>query len=264
MGRGRVSGRSRFQTHYPARSEFNHEAVSQDPWIDPTYRIWFGDLRYVHMFRDHGVFVCLSRGAHGLARFVANREQSPLERDHTETINMGIRALSTFMLWHVAMCQIICKDGTPDDYNCGVDLKCAKGQCIGIAKKLCTDAADGAVDYVCDTAEKCGRGICVRTTDTLCGTSGSTTCAITQTCCGVTAATKNSDMVCNAMMDPCPEDRKSDIYDHPAWYSYSADGGSSGSSSAAASLGSGALGTTLFAAVATATLLRCATPSTVV
>ena len=161
---------------------------------------------------------------------------------------MGIRAVSTLMLWHVAMCQIICKDGTPDDYNCGVSLKCAKGQCIGITKNLCTDAA---VDYVCTIAQTCGRGICVDIMDTLCGTSGTTTCAFEQTCCGVTAATKNSDMVCNTMMDPCPEDQKSDIYDHPVWYSYSADGGSSGSSSAAASLGSGALGadapTSLFA-----------------
>tara|TARA_B100000795_G_scaffold243747_1_gene207832 strand:+ start:318 stop:836 length:519 start_codon:yes stop_codon:yes gene_type:complete len=167
---------------------------------------------------------------------------------------MGIRAVSMLMLWHVAMCQITCKDGTPDDYDCGVNLKCAKGQCIGISKKLCTDAA--SVDYVCDIAQKCGRGLCVGITNKLCGTSGSTTCAITQTCCGVTAATKNSDMVCNAMGQTCPEDRKSDLYKHPAFYAYSADGGSSGSSSAAASLGSGALGTTLFAAVATAALLR--------
>ena len=170
---------------------------------------------------------------------------------------MVFRAVSMLMLLHVAMCQTTCKDGTPDDYNCGtvsLPLKCAKGQCIGITDKLCTDAA--SVDYVCDIAQKCGRGLCVGITNKLCGTSGSTTCAITQTCCGVTAATKNSDMVCNAMGQTCPEDRKSDLYKHPAFYAYSADGGSSGSSSAAASLGSGALGTTLFAAVATAALLR--------
>ena len=162
---------------------------------------------------------------------------------------MGIRAVSTLMLWHVAMCQIICKDGTPDDYNCGVSLKCAKGQCIGITKNLCTDAA---VDYVCTIAQTCGRGICVDILDTLCGTSGTTTCAFEQTCCGVTAATKNSDMVCNGVMNTCPDDRKSDTYTSPSPYAYNAGGGSS---SAAASLGSGALGTTLLA-VATAALLR--------
>ena len=156
------------------------------------------------------------------------------------------------MLLHVAMCQTTCKDGTPDDYNCGTvsqPLKCAKGQCIGITDKLCTDAA--SVDYVCTISQKCGRGLCVAITDKLCGTSGSTTCAITQTCCGVTAATKNSDMACNAMGNTCPADRQSDIYVHPAFYAYSVGGGSSGSSSAAASLGSGALGadapTSLFA-----------------
>ena len=119
---------------------------------------------------------------------------------------------------------------------------------IGPTNKLCTDAS---VDYVCGATDSCGRGLCVGATSTLCGTSGSTTCAPTQTCCGVTAATKNSDMVCNTLMDTCPDDRKSDTYTSPSPYAYNAGG----SSSAAASLGSGALGTTLLA-VATAALLR--------
>ena len=166
------------------------------------------------------------------------------------------------MLWHVAMvsgteCNGItlpltshcCKDGAPDDYGCGATLKCAKGQCIGPMSKLCTDAS---VDYVCGATESCGRGLCKGATSTLCGTSGSTTCGPTQTCCGVTAATKNSDMVCNTVMDTCPADRKSDTYTSPAPYAYNP---LAGSSSAAASLGSGALGTMLLA-VATTALLR--------
>ena len=174
---------------------------------------------------------------------------------------MVFRAVSTLMLWHVAMvsgteCNGItltltahcCKDGAPDDYSCGATSKCAKGQCIGPTSKLCTDAS---VDYVCGATESCGRGLCRGATSTLCGTSGSTTCGPTQTCCGVTAATKNSDMVCNGVMDTCPEGRKSDTYTSPSPYAYNAGG----SSSAAASLGSGALGTTLLA-VATAALLR--------
>ena len=178
----------------------------------------------------------------------------------------GFRAVSTLMLWHVAMvsgaeCNGItlpltshcCKDGAPDDYGCAAAYKCAKGQCIGPTNKLCTDAsADKPGDYVCGATESCGRGNCVGATSTLCGTSGSKMCPPTKTCCGVTAATKNSDMVCNSNMDTCPGDRKSDTYTSPSPYAYNAGGGSS---SAAASLGSGALGTTLLA-VATAALLR--------
>ena len=167
------------------------------------------------------------------------------------------------MFWHVAMaigtCDNMamtdkcCKDGTPDDYPCRIAQKCGRGQCIATAANLCTDGPDGSTDYVCATAEKCGRGICVGTTDTLCGTTGTTVCPITTTCCGTSAATKNSDMVCNTMMDTCPADRISDTYDYPNPYVYSEAAASS--DSAAASLGSGALGKTLLA-VTTATLLH--------
>ena len=115
----------------------------------------------------------------------------------------GFRAVSTLMLWHVAMvsgteCNGItlpltshcCKDGAPDDYGCSATYKCAKGQCIGPTNKLCTDAsADKPGDYVCGATESCGRGNCVGATSTLCGTSGSKMCLPTETCCGVTAAT---------------------------------------------------------------------------
>ena len=178
----------------------------------------------------------------------------------TQIPMMGARAVSTLMLWQVAMVTAgncdnkpiaskCCKDGAPD-YVCGTAQKCGRGQCIATAAKLCTDASS---DYVCGTSDSCGRGVCIPITSTLCGTSGSTICAITQTCCGATAASKNSDMVCNTMMDTCPADRKSDTYTSPMPYIYSPGGSSS--DSAAASLGSGALGTTLLA-VATAALLR--------
>ena len=114
-----------------------------------------------------------------------------------------------------------CKDGAPDDYPCGMTDTCGKGQCVGITKKLCTDAES---DYVCGTTKRCGRGNCVDITDTLCGTSGTTTCQITETCCGATAATKDTDMVCNGMMDTCPADRISTSYSaEPYTYSETSD-----------------------------------------
>lgn len=121
-----------------------------------------------------------------------------------------------------------CKDGAPDDYPCRATYTCGKGTCLRATYKLCTDAVITG-DYQCSSTETCGRGICVGATKTLCGTSGTTTCGATQTCCGTSPATKNTDMVCNTNMDPCPADQKSDTSYSSAPYEYG--GGSSSDSS---------------------------------
>ena len=127
-----------------------------------------------------------------------------------------------------------CKDGTPDDYPCPATYSCAKGSCLAATYKLCTDDPTG-VDYACAATYSCGRGSCVAATYTLCGTSGTKTCAATYTCCGTSAATKNSDMVCNSVMDKCPDDRLSDTSYYAAPYEYS--GGSDDSTSSDMKIG---------------------------
>eukprot|EP00964_Phaeocystis_antarctica_P132780 scaffold96894_cov60-Phaeocystis_antarctica.AAC.1 len=123
-----------------------------------------------------------------------------------------------------------CKDGAPDDYPCRATYTCGKGTCLRATYKLCTDGPTGAGDYQCSSTETCGRGICVQATKTLCGTSGTKTCAATQTCCGTDSATKNTVMGCNTNMDPCPANLKSDTSYSSAPYKYGGDSSSDSSS----------------------------------
>jgi len=112
----------------------------------------------------------------------------------------------------MVMTDSCCDDGPGDvdyEYPCPLASSCGKGQCIPVGSKLCVDGPTGSTDYVCPAGSSCGRGVCVAPASRLCGTSGTTTCPVTTTCCGTTAATKDTDMVCNDMMDPCPFDRRS-------------------------------------------------------
>jgi hypothetical protein len=78
-----------------------------------------------------------------------------------------------------------CYDGPSGqpEYVCGATSKCAKGQCLAATNSLCTDGPVATPDYVCSATQSCGRGVCVGATFTLCGTSGTTKCGATLTCC---------------------------------------------------------------------------------
>lgn len=115
-----------------------------------------------------------------------------------------------------------CCDDAPTPYQCQATYSCGRGQCIAPTYKLCTDGPPANTDYTCAATYSCGRGICVPATYTLCGTSGTTTCAATRTCCGNSPETKDTDMTCYGVMQDCPADRRSSTnYDSKsAEYSY--------------------------------------------
>jgi len=116
----------------------------------------------------------------------------------------------------------LCYDGPDPDvgYDCPITYSCGKGQCIPPTYSLCEDGPATGPDYQCAPTQSCGRGECVPATFTLCGTSGTTMCAATETCCGITVETKDTDMVCNELMDTCPLEQRSDTtYRSPAYIS---------------------------------------------
>lgn len=108
-----------------------------------------------------------------------------------------------------------CEDPGRSLYSCPIGHTCGLGRCIPQGLFLCLDGPpirrhiSRRKKYLCAADESCGRGVCIPTGSILCGTSGTTVCNGIEgtTCCGVTAAEKESNATCVKANVECPSDR---------------------------------------------------------